>query len=365
MRRRRALGLAVRQVGAEALLVSRASDIRYLSGFGGEDSWLLLAGRLACLVTDGRFAQQARAECADVEVRVRAEPMVRAVAGVVTERRLRHLAVQAGAMTLAERDALSAALGGRALRAAGEIIFQMRAVKDAGEVAGIRRAVRVAERAFRRLIARGADGLVGRTERDLAAELDYAMRQGGADSPAFDTIVAAGPNSALPHHRPGDDKVRRGQPLLIDWGAWAGGFASDLTRVVFPGRIPPTLAAAHQVVRRAQRAGIAAIAAGVKAAKADLAARAIIEQAGFGERFVHGLGHGIGSGRGNAEVHELPHLSRLSKETLRSGMVVTVEPGIYLPGVGGIRIEDDVLVTGRGAIKLSHLATSAAALVLE
>ncbi len=364
-RRRKALATAADEARADGLLISRPSDVTYLSGFNGEDSFLLLTRRGVCLITDGRYGQQARAECGDIDVCVRTEPMTKAVARLAAERGVRRLAVQAGEMTLAAGKALTAALGGRKLRPVGEIVLRMRAIKTADEVAGIARAVRVAERAFRRLLAGGAAALAGRRERDIAAELDYLMRRGGADSPAFDTIVAAGPNSALPHYRPGSDKARRGQALLIDWGAWAGGFASDLTRVVFLCRIPPKLAAVYEVVRRAQRAGIAAVRAGAKASAADRAAGAVMESAGLADRILHGLGHGIGRGRGNDEVHELPHLGRESKETLRSGMVVTVEPGLYLPGVGGIRIEDDVLVTGKGPRKLSRLPTSAMAMVVR
>lgn len=365
-RRRRALAAAVKAAKVDALLVSRPTDVAYLCGFDGEDSFLLLARGLVCLITDGRFAQHALRQCRRIQVHVRDGPMAQAIAKVVTQARIRRLGVQAADMTMAVRDALAAAAGRAiAVRPVADVLLQMRAVKDAREVAAIVRAVRIAERAFRQLLAGGAKALIGRTERDVAAELDWRMRRCGADSPAFDTIVASGPNGALPHHRPGRDKLRAGVGVLIDWGAWAGGFASDLTRVVFPARIPPALRGVYEVVCRARRAGLAELAGGAKAAEADRAARAVIDSAGYGEGFVHGLGHGLGRGRGNREVHELPHLSRWSTETLRAGMVVTVEPGIYLPGVGGIRIEDDVLITAGGYRKLSTLPVAAAAMVLR
>lgn len=364
-RRRKVLAEAARAAKVDALLVSRPADVTYLCGFTGEDSFLLLGRHLACLITDGRFAEQARRECPRIDVHVRSGPMTKAVAQFAAGGRIRRLGIQATHMTVAMRDALSATIKGIQVRPVPDILLRMRAVKDAAEVAGIIRSVRTAERAFRQLVAGGAKALLGRTERDVAAELDWRMRRNGADSAAFDTIVAAGPNSALPHHRPGTDKVRAGQPLLIDWGAWAGGFSSDLTRVVFPARIPPALRGVYELVRRARTVGLAALAGGSKAAEADLAARKVIESAGYGECFVHGLGHGLGRGRGNQEVHELPHLSRWSTETLRKGMVVTVEPAIYLPGVGGIRIEDDVLVTAGGCRKLSTLPVAAAAMVLR
>jgi Xaa-Pro aminopeptidase len=364
-RRRRALAGATRAGKVEALLVSRLADVGYLCGFDGEDSFLLLGKNFACLITDGRFAEQACHQCPGVELHVRTGRMSEAVAQVAGRHRIRRLGIQAADMTVAMRDALAKACKRIQLQATGEVLLAMRAVKDASEVAGIVRAVRIAEKAFRQLLAGGAKGLLGRTERDVAAELDWRMRRGGADGPAFDTIVAAGPHSALPHYRPGDAKVRRDQPLLIDWGAWAGGFSSDLTRVVFAGRIPPELSKVYAVVRRAQQAGLSRLAAGVKAAQADRAARKVAESAGYGEYFVHGLGHGIGRGRGQSEVHEWPHLARLSTETLKAGMVVTVEPGIYLPRIGGIRIEDDVLITTGGCRRLSTLPTAASAWVLS
>jgi Xaa-Pro aminopeptidase len=365
-RRRRALAAAAKAAKVDALLVSRAADVTYLCGFDGEDSYLLLGRGVTCLITDGRFAAQAARQCGRISVHVCSGPVSRAVATVAAKARVHRLGVQATDMTVGLHNALAAAVGaGVAIKAVGDVLLTMRAVKDPREVAGIRRAVRLAERAFRQLLAGGAKALVGRTERDVAAELDWRMRRLGADSPAFDTIVAVGPNSALPHHRPGRDRVRAGRAVLIDWGAWAGGFSSDLTRVVFLARIPPALRGVYDVVIRARRAGLAELAGGAQAAEADRAARAVIDSAGYGECFVHGLGHGLGRGRGNREVHELPHLSRWSKETLRAGMVVTVEPGVYLPGVGGIRIEDDVLITAGGWRRLSTLAVKAEAFVLR
>jgi Xaa-Pro aminopeptidase len=364
-RRRAALAKARSEAGIDALLVSRGADIGYLIGFSGADSLLLVGKGLACLVTDGRFAEQAARECPNLEIVVRTGPMPPAVADVVRRHKVRRLGVQGGHMTISGRASLAAALRRCRLVPLGEVVLDLRAVKDAHEVRAIQRAIRIAEKAFRGLIAGGAKAILSRTEREIAAELDYRMVLGGADSPAFDTIVAAGAHSSLPHHRPGHAKVRPGQAVLFDWGAWAGGYSSDLTRAVFTGRIPPKLTEIHEVVRSAQAAGIAAVRAGTWAKTVDQAARAVIEKAGFGERFTHSLGHGIGRGRGNGEVHELPSIARQAKGRLRAGMVVTIEPGVYLPGVGGIRIEDDVLVTAHGAVKLSSLPTAASAMVLR
>jgi Xaa-Pro aminopeptidase len=230
------------------------------------------------------------------------------------------------------------------------VLSELRSVKDDEEIRRIRKAISVAQRAFRELIAKAPRALIGRSERDAAAELDYRMRQLGASEAAFETVVAAGAHSSLPHYRPGSAPIRRDQVVLFDWGAKVDGYCSDLTRTVFVGRIPPKLARIYEVVLRAQQAGIAAVRSGAECRAVDAAARKVIEAAGFGEQFMHGLGHGIGRA-----VHEGPALAQLSASRLRSRMVVTVEPGIYIPGVGGVRIEDDILVTPQGAKRLSSL----------
>ena len=186
------------------------------------------------------------------------------------------------------------------------------------------------------------------------------MRSAGAERAAFETIVAAGPHSALPHYRPGPTRIRRGDAVLIDWGAVVAGYCSDLTRVVFTGRIPPQLACIYEIVLRAQSAGAAAVKPGCRCEAADASAREVIAAAGYGEAFAHGLGHGIG-----LEVHESPRLGTRSRQRLAAGMVVTVEPGIYLPGVGGVRIEDDVVVTATGQRRLSRLPRRIEAMVLR
>ena len=262
-------------------------------------------------------------------------------------------------MTLAARDALKKALRKVRLEALGGEPAGFREVKSEAELRAIRKAVRVAEGAFAELTGRGAEAFVGRPEREVAAELDYLMRLGGASAPSFETIVAAGPHAALPHYRPGSTRIRRGRPVLIDWGAKVGGYCSDLTRVVFLDRIPPQLAEVYQVVLRAQEAGLRACGPGVSGGEVDAAAREVVAEAGYGEAFTHGLGHGLG-----LEVHEGPRLGRKVEHGLAAGMVVTVEPGVYLPGVGGVRIEDDVQVTSSGRRKLSRLPRDLESMVL-
>jgi len=362
MRRRRRIAAmrAVRKAGASALLVSAPEDVRYLSGFSGEDSFILLGGAWACLITDGRFVEQAGRECPGVEVRVRDGPIFAAVGHVIRKRRVRRLGFQPEHLTVQWRNALADACRSAGLVPVGLAVAKLRQRKDAGEVRAILKAVRVAERAFRKLVAGGMRAFVGRTERQVAAELDFLMRLAGADGPAFETIVAAGANASLPHHRPGGRRIRRGDAVLMDWGAKAGGYCSDLTRVVFVGKIRSKAAEIYRLVRRAQAVGLAAVRPGASCRAVDASARGVIEAAGYGREFLHGLGHGIG-----LAIHESPGLGRVSRGRLREGMVVTVEPGIYLPGVGGVRIEDDVLVTASGWRKLTTLPTSPEAMTLR
>lgn len=359
-RRRSALRCAGRGGKVDALLITRPQDVSYLSGFAGEDSVLLVGTSWTVLVTDSRYAEQAQAECGGIEIALRTGPMAEAVATALAGRGVRTLAGQADHLTLAQHRSYSAALGRYKLVAAGDPVADLRTVKDAAEVQAIIRAVRTAERAFRELLAQGAKAFVGRRERDVAAELDYRMRLAGASGPSFETIVAAGAHGSLPHYRPGPWRIRQGQPVLIDWGAKVDGYCSDLTRVVFIGRIPPQIGRIYELVLAAQKAGLAAVRSGAICRAVDVAARRVIAAGGHGEQFGHGLGHGVGR-----EIHEAPALSPRSDGRLKRGMVVTVEPGVYLPGVGGVRIEDDVLVEADRGTVLTRLPKQMQAMVLK
>jgi Xaa-Pro aminopeptidase len=281
---------------------------------------------------------------------VRKDSLTASLVEAIKGRRVRRLGFQKNHVSVGGRERLAKEISERRLRPAAGLISALRVTKGPEELRLMRKAVRIAQQGFAELIAGGAKGLVGRTERQIAAELDYRMRLAGADGPAFQTIVASGPNGSKCHYRPADRRARRGEALLVDWGANVAGYCSDLTRVLFLSRIPPELAEVYEVVRRAQAAAIAACRPGVACKTPDAAARKVIESAGHGKEFVHGLGHGVGR-----EVHEAPGLARGSKTRLRAGMVVTVEPGIYLPGVGGVRIEDDVLITSSGSRRLSSV----------
>lgn len=332
------------------MLVTRPADVSYLSGFTGEDSWLLLGAGWAKLITDGRFAEQARDQCPDIEIAVRTGPLAGEAAPAIKKRRLRRLAVQGAHMTISLHQKLTELLPRVRLISVLSIVQAVRAVKAAHEVRAISKAIRVAERAFGQLLAGGAKSFVGQTERAVAGRLDYLMRCGGASGPAFETILAAGRHGSHCHYRPDSTVIRRNQAVLIDWGARVGGYCSDLTRVIFTGRIPPKIGEVYDAVLDAQLASIARIRSGVACKTIDAAGRAVIAAAGYGEQFRHSIGHGLG-----LEVHESPGLARTAVGRLRSGMVVTVEPGVYLPGLGGVRIEDDVLVTRQGRRRLSSL----------
>ncbi len=342
------------------MLVTAPHDVRYLTGFTGEDSWLLFGRDWAVLITDARFAEQADHECGDIETAVRTGRLPEAAAEAIKAHRVRRLAFQSVHMTVHVRDRLATLLPRVRLVGVQQVVEVLRRVKVDQELRAICKAIRVAERAFTDLISGGAKALVGQTERAVAARLDYLMCAAGASGPAFPTILAAGAHASQCHYQPASTVIRADQAVLIDWGARVDGYCSDLTRVVFTGRIPPRIGELYNVVLRAQLAGIAKIRPGVACRTVDRAARDVISAAGFGEEFRHALGHGIG-----LLVHEGPGLARTETGRLRSGMVVTVEPGIYLPRIGGVRIEDDVLVTPRGRRRLSSLPRDVEAMVLR
>ena len=340
------------------MLISKHEDVGYFCGFTGDDATLLIGPRWAVLITDGRFGQQGPRECPDIEVVIRKKGMPETIKKTLEGRKVRSLGVQGGNLTVATFEAYTKVLGVRRVKSVTDIVAPLRAAKDALEVAQIRKAVVIAQKAFVRLTSRGAKAFVGRSEREVAAELEYLMRLEGADSPAFETILAAGPHACDCHYRPDSTKIRAGQSVLIDWGAKIGGYCSDLTRTIFTGKIPPKIGEIYEVVSNAQTAGINAVRAGALLKTPDTLARKVITDAGY--EFIHGLGHGLGR-----EVHEAPGLGGKGTGRLRNGMVVTVEPGIYLPGVGGVRIEDDILVTADGPKRLSTLTTDIRDMMLK
>ncbi len=347
--RRRRLLRQLAEKELPALLVCDPVNVRYLTGFTGEDSFLLLAGKHAVVISDARFTTQLEQECPDLELLIRrtGTTLAEAVAQVVRSLRLRRLAVESDWLSLSQFQALEKHLEQTELIPAAGLVERLRVVKDAEEIATIRQAVAVAQRAYRSVTATLQAEV---SERQVAAELEYTIRRLGGDGCSFPPIVAVGANAALPHAPVGRTRMGEAGVLLIDWGASWQGYASDLTRTLATRRVLKRFAKAYQAVLEAQRAAIRAIAPGVPCGQVDRAARRMLEKHGLAKHFTHSLGHGIG-----LKVHELPRLAPKQQTPLAPGMVVTVEPGVYLPGRFGIRIEDDVLVTPEGHEVLSTL----------
>ena len=349
--RLRALRKRIRQWGCNALLVSHAKDIRYLTGFIGDDSWLVVPAGASnvTVISDFRFQEEIQRIAPHVAVIMRQKGLAQELQKLTAQKNYQRIAFQASHVTVAGRRVLAKALGAKNLMPVDDGLLAQRAVKDVVEVRAIRRALKIQQEAFQHTVEQIEPG---QSEQQIAAHLEYQMRILGADGCAFPTIVAAGSNASLPHAIPSNRKVKKGQIILIDWGAVWNGYCSDLTRVVVVGGMPARMREIYQIVLDAQRAAIDAIASGKPLSEIDAMARQVIVKAGYGDRFGHSLGHGLG-----LDVHEQPTLSAKSKGQLVPGQVVTVEPGIYLPGVGGVRIEDDVLVTERGRRVLSDLPT--------
>ncbi len=333
----------------DALLVSNLVNVRWLTGFTGSNGAVVVGSAKPRFITDFRYLSQAAAQLDPVwEREIETELLKRAVEGLA-DGPLKlgyddaHLTVRQHAQLeqlVAERDV--------ELVAAGGIVEALRAVKDAAEIDRIRAAAELADAAFEEVV--GA-GLVGRTERDVALDLEIAMRRRGASGASFAPIVAAGEHGAHPHAVPRDVPIPAGTLVVIDWGAQLDGYASDCTRTVATGELDPRDRAVYETVLAAQEAALAAVRPGPTGQEVDAIARAIIDEAGHAEHFGHGLGHGVGM-----EVHEGPRLSKLGKEALAAGNIVTVEPGIYVPGAVGVRIEDLVAVTADGHEVLNGLS---------
>ena len=335
----------------DAALLTDPADVRYFSGFRGEDCLLLVSTDRGLLSGDSRYWVQAAAEAPGFE-------LVKAGTGdsVLTDA-LRAwqgqdggdgpplaLGFQGERLSYSGHRRLRAAFGGR-LRNLGDRVAALRQVKDAGEIAALRAASAVADAALRAVVERG---LVGRAEVEVAWDIAGAVHDQGAEDVAFPTIVAAGPNGALPHAIPGGRVIAAGDLVVIDMGARLDGYHSDITRTLAVGHVGDEQCAVYDVVLRAQLAGLHAAGGGVACADVDAAARRVIDEAGYGECFGHGTGHGVG-----LEIHEGPRVARGVRRPLAAGMTVTIEPGIYLEGRFGVRIEDTVVVTDTGCEPLT------------
>jgi Xaa-Pro aminopeptidase len=343
-----------------ALLVTAPTNVSYLTGFSGDSSVLFLGRERELIISDGRFTTQLAQECPGLEAHIRlpGEEMIAALARILETIGPRRVGLEATSWTIAEYESICEAAPTVSFLGVKGRVEALRQIKDEDEIAAIREAVRFAERAFTMLRA----GLrKGESEKDVADMLEGYLRRCGATGASFPPIVAVGARSALPHARPtSTTMIGQDDFVLIDWGATGRPYKSDLTRVLVTGKVTSTFEAIYRTVLTAQERGIAAIRPGVKAHDVDAEARSVIEEAGFGRFFDHGLGHGLGM-----DIHEAPRLRKVSNATLEPGMVITVEPGVYLPDWGGIRIEDDVLVTPNGCEVLSHVAKSLESVCIE
>jgi len=353
--RQKAVRDAMKNLRIDGLLLTVPADLAYLTNFTGDDSVGLFTLDDFILVTDFRYEEQAHIEADWLTVVLREGKMSEALAGAIIDAKVRRIGFEANATPFGQVHALDKTVKDKGhtveLVPLEDVMLNIRKVKDDHEIGLIRKSVAVAEEAFGAI----RDEIkIGQTENYLAGLLVFELRSRGASDASFPVIVAAAANSSLPHYRPGETLVKDDQPLLIDWGALFKGYCSDLTRTLLLGQVSDQLKRIYKIVLEAQEAAIGFLRPGVTTQQADRVARHVIEKSGFGDYFGHGLGHGIGR-----EIHELPTMRRTGgDEELQAGMVVTVEPGIYLPGEGGVRIEDDVLITHSGCEVLSSLDKS-------
>lgn len=352
--RRQQLSRTLCEEGLEAMLVTSPINVTYLTGFSGESSFLVLGRERVLLVSDARFTEQLAEECPGLATHIRppAQSVLHATAEVLTKLGFRSVGFESGHLTVGDWEQLRELAPTIGWKPSRDSVEKLRAIKDPSEVAQIREAIGIAERAFDafRALLRPED-----SEKSLSDALEHYVRRCGGRGTSFPSIVAVGERAALPHAPPTDRTVDGAELLLVDWGASGHFYKSDLTRVLAPRKNAAfarsgageggktKLDEIHAIVLRAQQQALNTIRPGVKGEEVDTAARQVIAEAGFGNFFGHGLGHGLG-----LQVHEAPSLRPNSDVVLQAGMVVTVEPGIYLPSWGGVRIEDDVLVTSDG-----------------
>jgi len=344
---------ALTSEGLDAFIVTNLVNVRWLTGFTGSAGTLAVTADELLLVTDGRYATQAPAQLEAAGVNARIE-ITR------TERRERiseqvgdaeAIGLEANQISWAEATEIQTTwFPDRTVVATTDMLVGLRRAKDAAEVARMERAAAITDAALAQVAPRLLDGW---SESQVAAELDHQIRLGGASGPAFDTIVASGPNAARPHHRPGDRRIRDGDLVIIDVGATVDGYRSDMTRTFGIGTLSAEQRRMYDVVIAAQQAGVERVAPDATAKSVDTACRRVIGDAGWADAFSHGTGHGVG-----LDIHELPRVSAQSTDVLGLGHVVTVEPGVYLPEFGGVRIEDSLLVESSGGRRLTCAAKS-------
>jgi len=342
-RRIRAIRRELDKKKIRLLIVTRPANVTYMTGFLGDDSWAAIAGGRVYLLTDSRYTEQAQKECPSCKIIDRAGPMAEAVAKLVKKlKSVRTVAVE-DSVSLADFEQLKKNVKARFRTAVG-IIEVVRSIKDESEIATIRSAATISTKALSQTLPYIKPGI---TESELAGMLDFQIRKLGACN-SFETIVAFGPNGSRPHHQPGKRKLMKKDAVLIDFGAKYKGYCSDITRCFVIGGMTAFYKKVYDVVEQAQAAAIKTIRPGVKITQVDAAAREVIDKTDL-PVYGHGTGHGFG-----LEIHESPFLKPDGKGTLKAGQVITIEPGIYIPGKLGVRIEDDILVTKTGYKILTH-----------
>jgi Xaa-Pro aminopeptidase len=349
------------ELGLDALLISYATNVQYLTGFTGGASYLIVAKASDMLVSDGRFTEQIVDEAPGLASHIRSlkETTLDALGEVIAKLGLHNVGIESARMAVSEFEALKSKLSAVNWSLTNGIVEEQRAIKDEHEVDTIRRAIVVAEKVYEQF---RRDLLPNDTELELSDRVEALVRRFGGRGTSFEPIVAVGERSALAHAPPTSRQATSGSWLLLDWGAIVDGYRSDLTRILIPNRPPvrtdatplldrDRLATAYQAILAARECALAVLRPGAVAKEVDAAARAALAEFGLAEQFTHSLGHGLG-----LETHEKPGLRASSDEVLQAGMVVTIEPGVYVPGWGGIRVEDDVLITTEGPQFLGSLA---------
>ena len=354
MDRLRALKKQMKAHKADAAVIVNPRDVGYLTGFMGGDSVLVVGSAKASIISDMRYAEELGAYAHLATLRLRDGAMTGAIAGELAHRGARAVLVQAEHTTVQALDTLrdackKARIGAKALKPVANLLGPARRSKDAYEVGRIRMAVNIQQEALEAALDQMGPGM---SELEAAALIEYEMKARGSTEPAFHTMVGAGPNAARPHHSTGTTLIRRGEPVLIDFGATVDGYRSDMTRVVCFGRWPREWRDMYEIVLEAHEASAKRVKPGTPCRDVDAAARNVIDRTEFAGLFTHSLGHGLG-----LDVHEAPTLSAKAPEdlVLEPGDIVTIEPGVYQPGVGGVRLENDYLVTDRGVRKLCTL----------
>ncbi len=339
----------LRELSSTHLLITSPFNVTYLTGFSGEDSFLLVGKTGATILSDARYEEQIAEECPGLEACIRKStvPILQETVNLLKKHRASSMAIEGDSMTVSQWNQLKELASPLAIEPVAGLVEGLREIKGPEEIDRIKRAIAMAERSFIGLRSRLTPD---QTELDLANELDRSIRHLGGKGAAFQTIVGVGPRAALPHGRPTAKRLSESTFVLIDWGANEGQYLSDLTRILVTGRIPAKLSNVYASVLNAHRAAAEALRPGARCCDIDRIARESIESDGFGKRFTHGLGHGFGM-----QIHESPRFAKTQEKQLQVGMIVTIEPGIYFPGWGGVRLEDDYLITEDGCEKLTSL----------